>query len=1040
MCWLVLVYFGCFEKALSTARVNLAKGVKVLVWRYRGVLVLECPSGKLWLQHMPPLQEGDSIAQSSPVTDLEEIYAAFQKEWMARWDRHRNTPDTKWEPIVDFVQHVFPDPPQMQYTPITFDTWQDAVRKKKACAAIGPDGVSKQDLLALPRSHVEPILAILQAVETGTSAWPAQVVTGHVHALEKIPGAWRASQYRPLTVFSIVYRTWSSIRARETLAFLGKYVPDLITGNVPGKSCTDLWLSVQVHLEEAHLDSVPLAGVVADLVKAFNLLPRIPLLAIGLHLGLPLPIIRAWNAALGQMTRAFSVRGTIGPQLSSTTGFAEGCGLSCTAMLLCNITLTRWLRIRHPSVRLWSYVDNLELTAPDISTAEQGLSLMTTFCELLDLQIDQAKTYFWSTDAVDRAAARDQALPLLSSTRDLGAHMEYGKRTTNHVLCKRIVAMPPVWLALARSPAPYRQKVNALKIKGWPQALSGCTAASLGEVHFRSLRTGACRGLKVHAPGISPMVHLSLVEHPLTDPECHALLQTVHTFRRHADLEKVCSLIDNILNNWREMLHRPGPCHVLLERLHALGWQWLGHGWMLDHLRLPIDLLRGSTSEVQQRLYGAWQHLVQRRACHRKTFQGLEGANATFTMEKIQHLAQDKLGLLRKALNGTFFTADSQAHNKNAHTLTCKFCGKPDSQHHRFWECQHFESCRPHPSVTRKAQAGDLPKCLTYHGWIGLPPEVLDLHRVLLALPDLTGSFEQLPFAPTDIFVDGSCANPTCSHTRIAGWGVVAADPNDPDGWCPLAQGIVPGWRQSSLRAEILAATSAFRFAVRQGTPMRLWSDNALVVDTLQAALSAPDNCQPPRKDADLWDPLLALARSLPAGCVQVHKIASHQKLEGADPVEIWAFTGNSHADFCAQMSVRYPHQVFLLWQKAVAAIGASRALRDKIHDTILQVSAAAVLKEARMVPIDVPTEQYPLPLTEATIGPLPAYPQLATSKLVGTAWSALSEWSRTLIDPDAEIRFLPWLYLYIDFALRTNLGGAKPSNQYKKWSWIGPP
>lgn len=423
---------------------------------------------------------------------------------MTRWDRHRNTPDTKWEPIVEFVQHVFPNPPQMQYSPITFEVWQNAVRKKKAHAAIGPDGVSEQDWLALRRNHVEPMIDLLQAVETGTSAWPTQVVTGHVHASEKISGAWN--------------RTWSSIRARETLAFLGKFAPDQVTGNVPGKSRTDLWLSTQVHLEEAHTDNVPLAGVVADLVKAFNLLPRIPLLAIGLHLGLPKPVIRAWTAALGQMTRASSVRGTIGPKLSSSTGFAEGCGLSCAAMLLCNITLTRWLRLRHPSVRLWSYVDNLELTAPDINTAEQGLRLMTSFCDLLDLQIDQAKTYFWSTEAADRAQARAHELPLQSSARDLGAHMEYGKRTTNHVLRKRIDAMPSVWMALARSPAPYRQKVYALRVKGWPQALSGCTAASLGEVHFRVLRTGACRGLKVHAPGISPMVHLSLVERPADRP------------------------------------------------------------------------------------------------------------------------------------------------------------------------------------------------------------------------------------------------------------------------------------------------------------------------------------------------------------------------------------------------------------------------------------------------------------------------------------------------------------------------------------------
>lgn len=176
-----------------------------------------------------------------------------------------------------------------------------------------------------------------------------------------------------------------------------------------------------------------------------------------------------------------------------------------------------------------------------------------------------------------------------------------------------------------------------------------------------------------------------------------------------------------------------------------------------------------------------------------KTFQGLAWANATFTMEKARHFSQEKLGLLRKALNGTFFTADSQKHNEKAHTLTCKFCGQNDSQHHRFWECTHFAGCRPHPWLTSKVNEGGLPKCLTYHGWIGLPPEVHELHRLLWAQPDLTDRFEPLSFAPTDLFVDGSCANPTCPFTRIAGWGVVAAHPSDTEHWSPLAQGLVPG-------------------------------------------------------------------------------------------------------------------------------------------------------------------------------------------------------------------------------------------------------
>ena len=112
---------------------------------------------KIWLASVPPLQEGDTLTQTTPILELDDIYHAFQEEWMARWDRHATTPDWNWEPIVDFVQIAFPAPPSMEYRPITYQVWQAAVRKKKYKAAVGPDGVSRSDLLALPPSHVEQI-------------------------------------------------------------------------------------------------------------------------------------------------------------------------------------------------------------------------------------------------------------------------------------------------------------------------------------------------------------------------------------------------------------------------------------------------------------------------------------------------------------------------------------------------------------------------------------------------------------------------------------------------------------------------------------------------------------------------------------------------------------------------------------------------------------------------------------------------------------------------------------------------------------------
>ena len=193
--------------------------------------------------------------------------------------------------------------------------------------------------------------------------------------------------------------------------------------------------------------------------------------------------------------------------------------------------------------------------------------------------------------------------------------MEYGRKNTNHDLRNR--------LASTKSPAPYRQKVHALRTKGWPQALAACSSAPLGDAHFCTLRTGACRGIRAHAPGISPMVHLSLI---LTDPGCHLLVHTAQTVRRCTNHDQVHNIIERILLDWKELPTRPGPCHVLLDRLLWIGWKWLGHGWLVDHEGSPVDMFHGALTELRDRLMQGWQNFAQQSVSRRKQFRPWSGA------------------------------------------------------------------------------------------------------------------------------------------------------------------------------------------------------------------------------------------------------------------------------------------------------------------------------------------------------------------------------------------------------------------------------
>ena len=70
--------------------------------------------------------------------------------------------------------------------------------------------------------------------------------------------------------------------------------------------------------------------------------------------------------------------------------------MSVTAMLAHNLVGHFYMRLRFPHVTLWSYVDNIEATAPEADSAMRGLENFHFFSELMDVAIDVDKSYSWS--------------------------------------------------------------------------------------------------------------------------------------------------------------------------------------------------------------------------------------------------------------------------------------------------------------------------------------------------------------------------------------------------------------------------------------------------------------------------------------------------------------------------------------------------------------------------------------------------------------------------------------------------------------------
>ena len=312
-------------------------------------------------------------------------------------------------------------------------------------------------------------------------------------------------------------------------------------------------------------------------------------------------------------------------------------------------------------------------------------------------------------------------------------------------------------------------------------------------------------------------------------------------------------------------------------------------------------------------------------------------------------LAQNKVdqGILRTALNGTFFTADHLKYLPGEMSQQCPFCSQPDSQTHRHWHCKELEEARKHCDADTKACILSLEPAVYNHGWIPHPESLDEFRNHLQLIQDQTHAFTLPHTLPEQFhfFTDGSCLDPQDQFVRLASWGVMLATNDLACDFFPLASGLVPGLIQTSARAELMAAIAAVKFVARFPRPFTMWIDNDSVVQAIRRFLE-PNSAPPPTKIAnhDLLHELfqwMQMLRRLSQGII---KVCSHQELAKiSDPIEAWAIRGNESADELASHAyLRFP-KILQVRQKLLSELRSLESIKSVLHRTIINVGNLAL-------------------------------------------------------------------------------------------------
>ena len=528
------------------------------------------------------LGPGSVLYSRQYLTSPDLMHQALLTYWNDRWNQQATPTDSEWERILGFFRAKLPKL-DFQCPPIIRSQWRRALAKYKPTAARGADGVSHQDLLNMPDPHLDALLQLPHEIENAQAEWPTQLLTGLVIALAKTTTAHKAADFRPVVVYSIIYRTWGAIRARQLARQLAPYLPMEELGFAPGCETTQAWMQIQMAVEQALLGNQDLSGSSTDLKRAFNCISRPLSQHLARQLGIPDHVVRPWMSFLALNQRRFLVNGFVSEPCLSSVGMPEGDALSVYAMLQLDFSYHLYLKSYAPGIVHLSYVDNLTLRAPSPDQVVHGMAVLESYFELWGLQVDHEKTYTWSLRPQSRHQFAALGFKTELTASEVGGVVTLSKRHLTAHLHTRLARSEPKLQLIQRSSAPGSQKQLALHTAVWPSSLHGLGAIRVPAHLLAQQRTKAVRALRVERAGASPMLRLTMGQAATCDPEYFLIRRTVFDFRRLLQKDP-----GDMTQAWQRFMKgydgkaRDGPFTVLAERLARIGWS-ARPPWLQDH-------------------------------------------------------------------------------------------------------------------------------------------------------------------------------------------------------------------------------------------------------------------------------------------------------------------------------------------------------------------------------------------------------------------------------------------------------------------------
>ena len=840
------------------------------------VMLLRVVGNHLYLDGKVKLKDANDLCIKQRITyaDLDSMHSQIASSWSQMWQRDPSDDSLdNWSGFIKLADDLACQD-EFQYQPFDEHLWNASLKGLSNKSSRGACGFSPRDLKLMPSCLVRWLFRIYHKFESG-APWPFRFGQARVAMLSKPDAAHDDPlAVRPITILPVLYRQWSRYRSLQVLSFLGSKLPPQIGGVANHLSSEVLVAWVMDILEEGRHETVSYAGLVVDLTKAFNLIPRKPLAILCQLFGIPIELITAHQNLLSGVTRYIDLGGCIGKPVTSTTGVPEGCSFSVVSMTIITAFMAAVIHGWDPQILVALFADNWGFIVDDVGKLQKLLDRLREITQSLKLDVSAEKSWVWASSSSFRARLHDLSFgdcpvkPALYN-KDLGVDVSYCKRVIKKTTKKR-------W-------AKALKLVKRVKAKRVSRAFKSqmCLSLGVGSVcygaplyaytksEWTSLRSGYAHAIGLHRSGANSLLSLS-VTWEYVDPQLRNLKRRILFFRRYFQQfpERKEKFLQKICQSSHPSKH--GPAYAFHFSCKVVGWTCRDNGWLTHKNGISFNWLDSSIRHVSRCLDRCWSYFVCDQLKQRKDFD-IEHFDASIFASSFRNRDVRKQGILATFACGKHVTNDKLAlYSRNVHAATCSLCDQEDSKHHRIFECEALSDLR----VKFRNMFQWLGKQATAVAYFGVVP--FEPRAILLKQKHCTSSPKlSLPERGEHqhLFADGSAFFNCDWELAISGAAVLRVD-FEKMSYRTVLRDLVPGADHSSYRGESWGLFHCLQSAFE----CTIYLDCEAVVNEFQRLLKLHE-CGLPlaiHSSPDIWSLIAWHISNRPLGVLRVVKVAAH--------------------------------------------------------------------------------------------------------------------------------------------------------------------